>query len=202
MTDNKDFVPPANPWALFRQWYALAETQEVNDPNAMNLATVGADGMPSSRVVLLKSYDENGLVFFTNRESRKGTQLADHPKAALCLHWKSLRRQIRAEGLVTLTSDAESDDYFMSRPRGSQIGAWASQQSRHLNSRSELEDAVTALEKKYNGIDVPRPPHWGGYRLTPLRIEFWQDREFRLHDRIVYKRADTVTPWTIERLYP
>jgi len=200
--ENADFIAPADPWELFREWYALAEAGEPNDPNAMTLATVGVHGMPSARIVLLKSYDKNGFVFFTNKQSHKGEQLGRHPKAALCFHWKSLRRQIRAEGEVTPISDSESDVYFVTRPHGSQIGAWASDQSHPLESRAKLEERVHAFEQKFAGKAVPRPPHWGGYRLTPLLIEFWQDRQFRLHDRIVYTRASGQAAWQQERLYP
>jgi pyridoxamine 5'-phosphate oxidase len=168
----------------------------------MAWATVGTDGMPSLRIVLMKNYDEKGMVFFTNRQSRKGEQLRTHPKAAMCLHWKSLKRQIRTEGLITQVSDAESDAYHASRPRGSQIAAWASQQSRILEDRALLERRTQELEKKYQGQEVPRPPHWGGYRLMPLMIEFWQERPFRLHDRIVYQRSSDKDAWRMERLYP
>ncbi|HEU0117044.1 MAG TPA: pyridoxamine 5'-phosphate oxidase [Alphaproteobacteria bacterium] len=203
MIENIDFTPPADPWTLFRDWYALAETNEPNDANAMALATVGEGGMPSVRVVLMKSVDENGLVFFTNRESHKGNQLAQHAKAATVLHWKSLKRQIRAEGIITQVTDAESDAYHATRPRGSQIGAWVSQQSRPLNrGRAELEEQAKAVEKQYEGKPVPRPPYWGGYRLAPLMLEFWQERQYRLHDRIVYRRATVKDGWNIERLYP
>lgn len=197
-----DFVPPPEPWALMGEWFAAAAASEINDSNAMSLATVGADGMPSVRIMLLKAYDESGFVFYTNRESRKAVQLEHQKKAALCFHWKSLRRQIRVEGTIARVSDAESDDYFATRPRGSQIGAWASQQSRPLSSRAELEQRIAELEKKYDGKPVTRPPYWGGYRLTPTLIELWQDREFRLHDRFVYRRADAQQPWAVERLYP
>jgi pyridoxamine 5'-phosphate oxidase len=202
MTKNTDINPPADPWALFEEWYALAQTTEPNDPNAMTLATVGAHGMPSARVVLMKGHNPEGFVFYTNRNSHKGDQLARHPKAALCFYWKSLRRQVRAEGSIAPVSDSESDTYFTSRPRGAQIGAWASDQSRALESRGMLERKVQEFEAKFADKPVPRPPHWGGYRLTPLLIEFWQDREFRLHDRILYRRAEGQSAWAHERLYP
>lgn len=202
MAENIDFIPPTDPWALFREWYALAEKDEPSDPNAMSLATVGDDGMPSVRIVLLKDFNTAGFVFFTNRESRKGNQLKAHPKAALCLHWKTLKRQVRVEGLITHVSDAESDAYHATRPRGSQIGAWVSQQSRILKDRAALEKQAQDIEKQYEGKPVPRPPYWGGYRVTPLLIEFWQERLFRLHDRILYRRADAQGEWTQERLYP
>ena len=199
---NVDFTPPASPWGLFAAWFADAEKHEVNDPNAMSVATVGADSMPSARILLMKGYDSSGFTFFTNRQSRKGGQLLQHPRAAICFHWKSLRRQVRAEGQVALVSDAESDAYFATRPRGSQIGAWASHQSEALNSREELIARVAEMEKKFEGQTVPRPPHWGGYRLIPTQIEFWQDREFRLHDRFLYRREGEQDVWHIERLSP
>jgi pyridoxamine 5'-phosphate oxidase len=200
--NNTDFIPPADPWELFREWYALAEGSEPNDPNAMTLATVGPHGMPSARIVLLKEHDKDGFIFFTNRQSHKGEQLGRHPKAALCFHWKSLRRQVRAEGEVKPISDEESDAYFVTRPHGSQIGAWASEQSRPLENRAALEARVRETEQKFTGKTVPRPPHWGGYRLAPLLIEFWQDRQFRLHDRIVYTHTGAQGTWQQERLYP
>ena len=199
---NNDFVPPADPWGLFAEWYALAQKNEPSYPDAMMLATVGESGMPSARAVLMKDYDKNGLVFYTNRQSRKGSELEDQKKAGVCFYWKSLMRQIRIEGDISLVSDAESDAYFASRPRGSQIGAWASQQSRPLESRAVLEQAVRDVEKKYQGRDVPRPPHWGGYLLTPSSFEFWQERDFRLHDRIAYHHASAQNAWKIERMYP
>src|SRR5262249_27410617 len=152
--------------------------------------------------VLMKSFDAKGLVFFTNRQSHKGEQLARHPKAAICFHWKSIKRSIRAEGDIVAVGDAGSDDYFATRPRGAHMGAWASDQSRVLADRATLEKRVQEFEKKFAGAPVPRPPHWGGYRLTPLMLEFWQDRLFRLHDRIVYRRADARAPWVQERFYP
>jgi pyridoxamine 5'-phosphate oxidase len=202
MAENTNFTAPGAPWPLLASWFAEAEKSEPNDANAMSLATVGADGMPSVRIMLLKGYDENGFVFFTNRESRKGEQLKKHGKAALCFHWKSLRRQIRVEGLIEPVSDAESDAYFATRPRGSQVGAWASQQSRPLASRAELERRLHELEKQYEGKPVPRPPYWGGFRLVPSLIEVWQNGEFRLHDRFVYRRASAAEPWAVERQYP
>ncbi|MDX2028396.1 MAG: pyridoxamine 5'-phosphate oxidase [Alphaproteobacteria bacterium] len=201
-SENINFTPPADPWALFREWYALAETSEAEDPNAMALATAGRDGVPSVRMVLLRGYDARGLVFFSNRQSRKGQQLSENAKAAICLYWKSLDRQIRVEGSVVPISDAESDAYFAARPRGSQIGAWASAQSQPLASRAALETRVKEIEKQYEGKPVQRPPYWGGYRLAPLRMEFWQEREFRLHDRIAYYRKGDQDSWTMERLYP
>lgn len=202
MVENTDFTAPPDPMILFREWLALAEQHEPNDANAMALATVGAGGMPSARMVLLKDFNADGFVFFTNRESRKGEQLRSQSKAALCLHWKSLRRQVRIEGPVTKVSDAESDAYHATRPRGSQIGAWASQQSRPLADRKTLEDAVAKFEKHYEGKPVPRPPHWGGYRVAPLYIEFWQDRLYRLHDRVIYQRDTPQAAWQVERFYP
>jgi pyridoxamine 5'-phosphate oxidase len=199
---NTDFTPLADPWALFAQWFELAQHSEPSYPNAMLLATVGGEGMPSVRAVLMKDFDADGVVFYSNRESRKGQQLATHPKAGLCFYWKSLQRQVHFEGAVTLVSDAESDAYFATRPRGSQIGAWASLQSQTLVDRVTLELRVKEFERQYEGLDVPRPSRWGGYRLTPVAIEFWQEREFRLHDRIAYSRAPDADRWKIERRYP
>ncbi len=195
---------PADPLEIFATWLAEAEESEPNDPNAMALSTVGSDGMPSCRMVLLKGYDEAGFVFYTNCESRKGRQLLATPKAALLFHWKSLRRQVRVEGEVAQVSDGEADEYFASRHKQSQIGAWASQQSRPLEGRFELEKRVALYAAKYAVTQVPRPPHWSGFRLTPRLIEFWQDGAFRLHDRLVYTRQDAGAgaSWTTERLYP
>ena len=191
-----------DPFALISGWMAEAETSEPNDPNAMALATVGADGMPSVRMVLLKGFDAEGFVFYTNLESRKGEQLRAHPKAALCLHWKSLRRSVRAEGLVSAVSDAEADAYFASRPRSSRIGAWASRQSRPLAGRFELERRVAEYTAKFGLGNIPRPPFWSGFKIAPLRIEFWKDGAFRLHDRLAFRREAPVGPWTIEHLFP
>ena len=191
---------PADPMEIFEDWMREAEASEPNDPNALSLSTVGADGMPSSRMVLLKGHDARGFVFYTNYESRKGRQLLDQPKAALLFHWKSLRRQVRIEGEVEQVSADEADAYFASRPKQSQIGAWASEQSRPLKGRFELEKRVALYGAKYAVVSVPRPPHWSGFRVLPRLIEFWQDGAFRLHDRLVYTRAGEA--WTTERLFP
>ena len=192
----------ADPLELFAGWYAEAEKSEPNDPSALSLATVGPDGTPSVRMVLLKGYDSDGFVFYTNYESRKGRQLLDHPKAAMLFHWKSLRRQVRLEGPVTQTTPAEADAYFASRARGSQIGAWASDQSRPLESRFALEKRVAEFGAKHLVGTVPRPPHWSGFRLRPTLIEFWQDGAFRLHDRLEYSRPSAGTAWSTRTLYP
>ena len=191
-----------DPLALFGDWLAEAEKSEPNDPNAMALASVGADGMPSQRMVLLKGYDAAGFVFYTNYESRKGEQLLAHPKAALLFHWKSLRRQVRIEGPVAQTTPEEADAYFATRARGSQIGAWASDQSRPLESRFALEKRVAEFTARHLVGTVTRPPHWSGFRLQPSLIEFWQDGAFRLHDRLEYRRAAPATAWITRTLYP
>jgi pyridoxamine 5'-phosphate oxidase len=192
--------PNSEPFDLFHTWFAAAEAEEPNDPNAMALATVGANGQPSVRMVLLKDADPRGFVFYTNYESRKGRQLLETRKAAIVLHWKSLGRQVRAEGAVESVTEAEADAYFASRHKSSQIGAWASQQSRALESRFELEKRVAAFTAKYAIGAVPRPPYWSGFRLIPNYIEFWENKPFRLHDRLVYHRAGE--GWTTEKLYP
>jgi pyridoxamine 5'-phosphate oxidase len=192
----------ADPLELFAGWYAEAEKSEPNDPSAMSLATVGPDGTPSVRMVLLKGFDAAGFVFYTNYESRKGLHLLAHPKAALLFHWKSLRRQVRLEGPVTQTTLEEADAYYATRARGSQIGAWASDQSRPLESRFALEKSVAEFGAKYLIGTVPRPPHWSGFRLQPSLIEFWQDGAFRLHDRLEYSRAFAGAPWSTRTLYP
>ena len=197
-----DFFEAANPFPVFSEWLADAAAKEPNDPNAMALATVDADGMPDVRMVLLKGVDETGFVFFTNYESAKGRELLAHPKAALCFHWKSLRRQIRVRGDVTPVSAAEADAYFASRERGSRLGAWASKQSRPLESRFALEKAVAAYTAKFGLGEIPRPDYWSGFRIRPLSIEFWHDRKFRLHDRIEFRRSVPEGAWEKVRMYP
>ncbi|GAB4147200.1 MAG: pyridoxamine 5'-phosphate oxidase [Sphingomonadales bacterium] len=202
MVSGSDLIDPSgDPLSLFGDWLAAAERAEPNDPNAMALATVGDDGMPSLRMVLLKGWDGDGFVFYTNTESRKGGELLRHPKAALLFHWKSLRRQVRVEGDVTPVSAAEADAYFASRPRQSQIGAWASAQSRPLESRWALEKAVAKYAAKHAIGAVPRPAHWSGFRVAPVAVELWQDRPFRLHDRVRFLRQPDGA-WAGTRLFP
>ena len=195
-----DLDSASEPIALFSEWLAAAEAHEPNDPNAMALATVDAAGMPDVRMVLFKGYERGGFVFYTNLGSRKGRQLAAHPQAALCFHWKSLRRQVRVRGKVEPVSDEEADAYFASRARMSRIGAWASRQSEPLEGRFALEKEVARYTAKYPVGAIPRPPHWSGFRLVPVEIELWQDGAFRLHDRIRFARDGD--GWSKTRLFP
>jgi pyridoxamine 5'-phosphate oxidase len=202
LTASLGFTEREDPFDLFDEWFKDAEKSEANDPNGMALATVDDEGLPNVRMVLLKGVDASGFVFYTNFDSQKGQELLATMKAALCFHWKSLRRQVRIRGLVEKVSDAEADAYYNSRPRDSRIGAWASQQSRPLESRFALETAVAMYTAKFGLGEVPRPPQWSGFRVKPLSIEFWHDRPFRLHDRLVFRRADTSGSWSKARLYP
>jgi len=198
--DKRLTTESADPVALFREWLADAEKQESYNPDAVALATATAEGVPAVRMVLLKGVEENGFIFYTNSESRKGHELAENPHASMCFYWKSLRRQVRIDGAVEKAGDEISDAYFATRSRASQIGAWASMQSRPLEGRFELEKRIAVQTAKFAVGAVPRPPFWEGYRLIPRRIEFWAEQKFRLHDRIVYDRAGD--GWTVQRLYP
>lgn len=204
MNEDKthNFTLSDDPWALFALWMLDAERSEINDPNAMALATVDAGGLPNVRTVLLKGFDDSGFVFYTNYESAKGGELLGQRKAALCFHWKGLRRQVRARGDVETVAADEADAYFASRAEGSRLGAWASQQSRPLESRAALEASVADLAAKYANAEIPRPPHWSGFRIIPSEIEFWQEGDFRLHDRIVFRREKPGATWVKARLYP
>ncbi len=195
-------IDAGEPFVLFGQWLKDAGAREPNDPNAMAVATVDDDGLPDCRMVLLKDFDAAGFVFYTNTLSAKGRQLTGHPKAALLFHWKSLRRQVRIRGEVTMVSDAEADAYFHSRARQSQIGAWASDQSQPLPDRFALEKRVIDYGLKFGVGAIERPPHWTGYRIAPLAMEFWRDKPFRLHDRVQFTRPSTSADWSREKLYP
>jgi pyridoxamine 5'-phosphate oxidase len=197
-----DFTQSDDPFGLFARWMEEAIASEPVDPNSMAVATVDADGLPNVRMILLKGADERGFVFYTNCGSAKGHELAGEPKAALLFYWKSLHRQIRIRGAIEPVSDEEADAYFASRSRESRIGAWASNQSRPLESRQALEAAVAAREAEFKGRDVPRPPYWHGYRVVPREIEFWASGAHRLHDRIVFRRPTPDTAWIKTRLYP
>jgi len=201
-TAQQGFTERTDPFALFAEWLQDAEKSEPNDANAMTLATVDEEGLPNARMVLLKGFDHLGFVFYTNYESQKGQEILGTMKAALVFHWKSLRRQVRVRGLVEKVTDAEADAYFNSRPRDSRIGAWASAQSRPLEGRFALEAQVAMYTAKYAIGNVPRPAYWSGFRVKPLSIEFWHDRPFRLHDRVVFRRAFPTDSWNKTKLYP
>jgi pyridoxamine 5'-phosphate oxidase len=202
LTASMGFTERNDPFGLFGDWLKDAERSEPNDPNAMALATADEEGLPNVRMVLLKGFDERGFVFYTNFESQKGQEILGTMKAAIAFHWKSLRRQVRVRGIVEEVSKEEADAYFASRPRDSRIGAWASQQSRPLETRFALETAVAMNTAKYAIGEVPRPSYWSGFRIMPLTIEFWHDRPFRLHDRVVFRRAEVTGDWSKTRLYP
>jgi pyridoxamine 5'-phosphate oxidase len=197
-----DFTEAEDPFALFQRWLDEAAASEINDPEAMAVATVDDDGLPDVRTLLCKGADARGLVFYGNIESAKGRELSAHPKAAALFHWKSLRRQARFRGPVNPLTDAEVDAYFATRPRQSRIGAWASQQSRPLESRAALLASAQSYANRFGDGDIPRPPYWRGWRLTPLEIEFWHDGAFRLHDRVRFTRTDPGSPWDRRRLFP
>jgi pyridoxamine 5'-phosphate oxidase len=197
-----DFTDSTEPFRLFSEWFNDAVKSEPNDPSAMTLATVDADGMPDARMVLMKGFDEQGFVFYSHIDSAKGRELAAAPKAALVFHWKSLRRQIRVRGTVAAVTPAEADAYFATRARQAQLGAWASKQSEALESRFAFEQAIAKVTARHLIGEVPRPPGWSGWRIAPVAIEFWHDRPFRLHDRIVFRRPSLDAAWTKTRLYP
>ncbi len=197
-----DFTESGEPFKLFAEWLKEAELSEPNDPNAVALATVDEDGLPNVRMVLLKGFDNDGFVFYTNFESQKGREILGQKKAAMCFHWKSLRRQVRLRGPVEIVTDAEADAYFKTRARGSRIGAWASRQSRPLESRFALEKAVAEYTARYAIGEIPRPAHWSGFRIRPTSIEFWKDQKFRLHDRVEFRRPSPEGEWDKVRMYP
>ena len=195
------FEEEANPIVLFEKWFEVAKKSEINDPNALSLATASLEGIPTVRMVLLKAYNENGFVFYTNFNSKKGNDLKKNPKASMCFHWKSLRRQIRISGNAVVIDDKEADDYYNSRAYGSRIGAWASSQSQIMNKRKEFLDKIKEYENKYpDQKKVPRPPHWSGWRVEPENIEFWLEIKNRIHERLNYRKENG--KWTKEILYP
>ncbi len=200
--DDAALFAESEPFVLFERWFKEAREKEPNDPNGMALATADADGFPDVRMVLLKGFDAHGFVFYTNSESAKGRQLEANPRAAAVFHWKSIRRQVRMRGLIEGVSDAEADAYFRSRDRGARLGAWASQQSRPLEDRLALEKRIAEYAAKFGLGEVPRPEYWRGYRLVPLAMEFWRDRPFRLHDRLVFTHEAPGQGWVKSRLYP
>jgi pyridoxamine 5'-phosphate oxidase len=202
LTASLGFADRNDPFGLFADWFEDAKKSEPNDPNGMALATVDDEGLPNVRMVLMKDYDERGFVFYTNFESQKGQEILANMKAAVVFHWKSLRRQVRVRGIVERVTEAEADAYFKSRPRDSKIGAWASQQSRPLTKLLELETAVALQTARFGIGDVPRPPHWSGFRIKPVSMEFWHDRPFRLHDRVVFRREKPEGDWAKAKLYP
>ena len=201
MFDNHNLIPiDINPFDLFKNWFETSSKSEINDPNAMTLSTISKNNKPSSRIVLLKSYDDNGFVFYTNSNSKKGKAIKKNSNVALNFHWKTLQRQIRIEGDVSQISNSEADEYYNSRPLGSKIGAWASLQSEELDDRSTLTKRVEEFEKKFSNNDVPRPSYWNGYLVKPNLIEFWQEMSFRLHDRVEFKKEKE--NWVSRKLYP
>ncbi|MDZ7824364.1 MAG: pyridoxamine 5'-phosphate oxidase [Ahrensia sp.] len=199
---TRDIADATNPFVTFEAWLKDAESSEINDPNAVALASVDADGLPNVRMVLLKGFDDRGFVFYTNFESQKGNEILGQQKAAMCFHWKSLRRQVRVRGAIEIVSDAEADEYYQTRARGSRIGAWASKQSRPLESRFALEKEVAKYTAKFAIGEIPRPAHWSGIRIIPTYIEFWKDGAFRLHDRIIFRREQAGDDWSKTRFYP
>ncbi|MDK3016447.1 pyridoxamine 5'-phosphate oxidase [Pseudodonghicola flavimaris] len=201
MGDRSGIFAGDDPFVIVRRWLAEAEASEVNDPNAIAIATVDADGLPDVRMVLLKEIEDNAFVFYTNYNSAKAQELDQAGKAAFVMHWKSLRRQVRVRGLITREDGEQADTYYASRSLKSRLGAWASQQSQPLESRPALMAEVAKITARY-GTNPPRPPFWGGYRLTPVQIELWADGAFRLHDRFVWRRQDTESTWEIQRLNP
>jgi pyridoxamine 5'-phosphate oxidase len=201
MFENRNLIQPKkDPFLLFEEWFEEAKLKEQNDPNAMNLSTISKDLKPSSRIVLLKSFDQDGFVFYTNLQSKKGISLLSNSNASLTFHWKSLLKQIRIEGRAHQVTSKEADDYFNGRPLESRIGAWASNQSSELSDRQELIDKISLYKKKFQQNSISRPPYWTGFRVEPNLIEFWKDMPFRLHDRIEYKKTDN--KWISRRLYP